>query len=253
MLTPTGQLPAILEHVPITAAREAELRRLLDPPMTDHQGNQISYYNFDYARDSGLIDEFAYDPAEGYDGLMHVLTGNVHNQQGRRSVGGFHINHDPDYVGTVYGSYEDNGQVKEMTSKHRRQYVVRPFEPRKSRVVVGGFEKTEVTHDKNGIPRVAVVGSTMFPKEYDPITAMQAIRIAKQTRDRSLDEPKGSKIIARGAAPMIDGRTQMEIFLVLTPDEKVITAYPRVKEAGYMKLSDLAIKQALGLEEENRG
>lgn len=227
------------------AAREAELRRLLDPPVTDHYGKSLSYGNYDYACSSGLIDEFAHDPEKGYDGLMHILVGQARKADGKMEVGGFHINHDPDYVGEVYHNAEDRSDIDAMSGKHRRQYIVRPFEPRKAQVVVSGYKKDRFETDKEGKQRPVRLGSTMFPAEYDPLAALQAIRIAKNSRDRSADIVSPGKIEAVGMAPMIDGKTQMPIRLIMTSDEKIITAYPRVKEAGYMKLSHQAVQEVL--------
>lgn len=72
----------------------------------------------------------------------------------------------------------------------------------------------------------------MFPKEYDPLMVMQAIRIARDTRDSERDKVNdGAKVIVtEGRVPLIDGETPMRVRLILDRDtEKVITAAPIVR------------------------
>ncbi len=236
------------EASPMPLEREAALRRLLDPPVMDAHGRVHTFGNFEYARDSGLIDMFAYDPDKNIDGLMHILVGDVVQEpSGRVRVEGFHINHDADYVRQKYSSGENTEHLLGASSKHRRRYVERPFEPRKAQVTIGGHSKFEINTNEHGKPVATAVDNAMFPHEYDALAAMQAIRIARDGRDRSRDKHIDGVIVNESSAPMIDGVTQMPMVVVMAEDEKVITAYPRAKESGYMKLTDTAIDYALGL------
>jgi hypothetical protein len=85
----------------------------------------------------------------------------------------------------------------------------------------------------------------MFPKEYDALTVMQAVRIARQGRDRRNDRlAENGNIISGGYAPMIDGKSVMQVRLVMDPEsEKIVAAWPLVKFRGIMKLSELALQK----------
>src|SRR5205085_2908411 len=98
---------------------------------------------------------------------------------------------------------------------------------------------------ETGQSKVEEAKSAMFPKEYDPLVVMQAIRIALQTRNRSADrEVSNGFLVGEGYAPLIDERSTMKIRLVLDPKtEKVIAAYPTGRYKGIMKLSEIAIQK----------
>jgi len=227
--------------------RDAALRQLLG---TD----------YDYAHQSGLINMFYYDPESGQDGLMHVLGGEYFiKPDGTRIPRGFH--HEPSAkVAWVYdangkrieqpNTYVDRNHVKEGNKQTRRTFAEAPYAPYKARVVIDGVRKMTVDRDpKTGEQIVVETNNGMFPKEYDALAVMQAVRAAAVTRDQTQDEldETGSVIIANGEAPLLDGKTNMNIHLILdAATGKVVSAYPLVKPRA-MKLSRDEVKQNLGV------
>jgi hypothetical protein len=85
----------------------------------------------------------------------------------------------------------------------------------------------------------------MFPSDYDALAVMQAIRIARDTRDTSRDkiiEATGSSravIRTEGKVPLIDGKSFMTIKFILDKDSgKVITAFPKIRDKPIMGLGE---------------
>lgn len=164
------------------ASREQTLRALLG---TD----------YDYAHESGLIDMFYYDPETGQDGLVHILGGETMvSDDGKPTYGGFH--HEPSGAIVWPKTDEEGHPVTRVDRDHlegaksstRSEFVEWPFEPYKAKVAINGIAKMGVGKDKKTgevIPRA--VHNTMYPKEYDAIAVMQALRIAVETRDTSQD------------------------------------------------------------------
>lgn len=234
----------------IPPEREAMLRALLDPPVIE--GAESGHFgNYEYAVDSGLIDVFEYNPETGRDGIEHLLLGDVTvRANGMTNVGGLHLNPNPEYALEVHGSFIQEPDLS--TQKSRRVHRQYPFEPYIAEVTVKGTKKYSTHRDEEGNVVVRHTNNTMFPKEYDALAAMQAVRIARDTRDPSLDipipeEPGGR--FGKGYVPLIDGETLMPVNLVLNENDEVVSAFPCAKGSGYMKLTDMAIDHALGLAE----
>lgn len=229
--------------------REENLRRLLP-------------YDYDYAEDSGLIDMFYYDENTGEDGLIHTLAGEVVTGEGGGFVGeGFH--HE-DSGGIVWPTVIDKHGVRPMTrvdrshletanSEERAKYREFPFEPHLARVVIGDLVKRSVRLDpKSGEYITTPAKNAMYPKEYDALAVMQAVRMARESRDPSTDimvkSPKGRDLImSRGKALLLDGESTMDIKLMLDPStEKVISAYPITKKRpGIMKLTEERVQELI--------
>lgn len=249
----TFPLPSLDRLIPqprtaenITPRREAALRRLLDSPY----GDDISMGNYEYARDSGLIDLFAYDPDRHLDGLQHTLSGVVvPGVDGSHTSEGFH--HEPS---GFYGEVDpdstrvDLEHLELLNSKSKAEFKRAPFEPYKAKTFINGEKKiTPQINEETGATEMVEAKNGMFPEEYDALAVMQAIRIALETRDKSKDVRVGNtKVVGEGYAPMIDGESLMKIRLVLdSKDLKVRSAFPIVKVGGIMKLSEAAIKKHL--------
>jgi hypothetical protein len=240
---PTAELVAA-----IPPEREAQLRRLLDDPY----GPEYGYGNYEYALESGLVDLFYYDQESGEDGLVHVLSGVVrHGPNGAMAPEGFH--HEPS---APYGSTEpdktkvDRTHLEGLRSDKRRFYQEYPFEPYMAHVDIGGARKVSAqVDDKTGQTIIVETKNNMFPKEYDALAVLQAIRLAWENQDEASKkvQPNG-KVVVIGYAPMIDGESLMKIRLVLDPvTHKIKSAYPTVKLSGVMRLSEQAVDEALGL------
>lgn len=197
--------------------------------------------DYDYAKREGLVDMF-YSSERG-DGLMHTLGG---VQRGRHAAGYHHepsaefiwpTSHDDGLSRPV--TYVDRTHITQLSIEEQERCKEYPFEPYAARAVVNGRLKQQPKVDK-GVQEPN--NTTMYPKEYDALAVMQAIRIARDTRDKSKDclvGQSGRQVIrATGSAPLIDGKTTMEITMILRLDtEQVITAYPRIDEHGLMRLA----------------
>lgn len=234
--------------------REEALQELLDPaalPVTgppDPNYHPTSFPNYEYARDSGLLDQFYYDPATGDDGIMHTLVGDTRLdlETGAKEVAGFH--HEPS--ASDRSTYVDRSGISQKPDKHKVQYNELPFEPYRAEVVVKGYAKQVFQKNKEGKIEAVKAGSSMFPREYDVLAVLQAARIARDTRDRSLDTPgRNGTVIATGEVPMLDGAASMKLRLILSKDnERVMTAFPLVpRRPGSMNLTQEEITRHLGL------
>ena len=229
--------------------RELALRRLLDGPYE----SSPSMGNYEYARDSGLLDKFVYDPASGDDAILHILAGNVKTgADGAEIVEGFHHEPSAAYGQDLYQrTYVDRSDHHTLNKKKRTELADNgPFETYKAHTVVAGRKKlTTQNNPESGQPEVVAAKSGMFPKEYDGLAVLQAIRLAADSRDRDHDErQENGNVLNVSYAPMIDGESLMKIRLVFNSDtSKIVSAYPIVKVGGIMKLSAAAIDSSLGL------
>ena len=157
--------PAAQEIAPMSAEREAILRRLLDEPYAPYD-----YGNFEYARASGLIDMFRYDPVSGKDSLVHILSGDVWHRIGQGVVGGFHHERSGAYAPPGQEpSWVDTSRIDTLKPRDRRRSTPEPFEPYDARVVIDGVKKVTTQADRKGRPQVVPAITKMFPKEYDTL------------------------------------------------------------------------------------
>lgn len=235
--------PVLPDSVPVASAGElqAAQRQAL---LGDLLGT-----DYDYAHEAGLLDMFDYRPEIGRDPLLHILTGELKtNEHGDILPEGYHHEPSARHPETVV----DRQHMLDGDNHHRKKYREKPFEPYQARVTIEGFRKhTAVV--KKGVTESVPVSNVMFPKEYDALVVLQAIRQARETRDKSLDKPgRDGAIVATGYATMLDGETRMSIRMILDgQNEKVITAHPYApKERGYMNLSEVAIQENLGVSPE---
>lgn len=228
------------------AQREEALKSLLDPAPV---GVEVSHFpNFEYAKDSGLLDLFYFNPFTGEDGLRHILEGNtVVGANGAREVAGFH--HEPS--ARREDTYVDHEYLNGRNSKAMRDYRQNPFEPYNAHVVIEGYAKSTFQQNQNGGYEQVSVKSSMFPKEYDPLAIMQAARLALETRDRRQDEPKDKRMVmTEGFAPMLDGESYMKLRFFLDKDTgQIITVFPIARGKGKpaMQLTHETTKHHLGL------
>ena len=203
--------------------------------------------DYEYARDQGLIDMFYYNPETGEDALLHTLSGDIiQSENGSKEVAGFH--HGPSSAHP--DTYVDTKPLEGKNAKALRNYRRFPYEPYNAFVVINGYPKRVLRENDEGKTEFVNAHSTMFPDEYDALTIMQAIRTARDTRDKTIDKPgRKERIVTHGEAPLIDGQNTLPLRLILDKDsEQVITAFPIALRTGVMKLSQTAIKQYLGLD-----
>lgn len=261
----TQQMPRIPHPAEATllesraAVREEKVRQLLG---TDYE----------YARDSGLLDIFHYDPETGEDGLMHVLSGEVvQSPDGFIVARGFH--HEPSArlmqegldIREEHKTKDITPPVDELPSKLRRDFRRGDFEPYKAYVQIKGRKKLDLASLERGDDDPHLSASGMFPEEYDPLTVLQTIKIARDNRDITKDKighlPHHRRIGNYEArAPLLnadptksmdeilaDPRTSMKIRLIMDKEGKIISAYPAQK-GGKIGMSDAEIRQGLGLD-----
>ncbi|MDB5175808.1 MAG: hypothetical protein JWM81_666 [Candidatus Saccharibacteria bacterium] len=230
----------------VSPEREAQLKRLLDGPY----GPEHNYANYEYALDSGLLDVFDYDAETGRDGIQHVLGGEVmKGEDGARIPEGFH--HEPSAAFGITepsSTYVDREHISSLNSKGRADLRETPFEPYKAKTVVAGLTKMTVQINlDSGETETVRAKNGMFPKEYDGLAVLQAVRLARDRRDVTKDvvNPSGN-LVAESTVPMIDGTSLMRIRLVMDAQtQKVRSAFPIVKVGGIMKLSGEAIDATL--------
>jgi hypothetical protein len=238
----------------IADGREAALRRLLP-------------YDYDYAKDNGLIDMFYYDPDTGEDGLMHTLAGQtVVNKDGAHVSQGFHHEPSAEYIWpelvdnegqTRVSTRVERDHLNTMSADKRRQFKQYPYEPYKAQVVINGLRKmTIMTDPKTGKRTLTWARTTMYPHEYDALVVMQAVRMAYEGRNTENDELTEDEngqaaLVNVGQAVLIDGKTPMNIRLIMDPaTHKIKTAIPTMpNKPGVMKLTqEQADKYAFGQE-----
>jgi hypothetical protein len=218
--------------MPEVANRETTLRKLLG-------------VDYDYAMNSGLVDMFYYNPETGEDGLVHTLAGDY--KPGTTIPRGFH--HGP-AAEAVWPTVRLEDGTEQVVTRVEPSSRPRPLmEPSFDFVTIGGLQKVIPQQDKHGKWKEVRVRQGMFPSDYDPLAVLQAIRIAKDTRDISQDvvrKMKGAEthtrseiIITEGQAPLIDGKSFMKIRLILDAvTGKVITAQPKTRGETIMGLDE---------------
>lgn len=233
-------MPIVVEqtdaHVQ-AAAREAALRQILPP---------LDYAD---AERMGLIDMFEYDPDRGLDGLLHTLAGDVSTgSSGGIIPGGFHHEESGALawgeVRTNNGSKRfitrvDRDHLVDADAKGRRKYLERLGEPYLARIAIGDRPKYAAHEDpKTGEITLEAAKNTMYPKEYDALAVLQAIRIAFEGRDPANDRMATAStgqtvIVNESEVPLIDGKSAMTIRLVIdAATNKIKTAIPVIKKKG---------------------
>ena len=203
--------------------------------------------DYDYALESGLIDVFYYNPETNEDGLAHVLVGDeALSANGSREVSGYHHESSAARADT----YVDYQEMENKSAKRKREFRTAPFNPYSAFVVVRGFEK-QVLHPDNSRGKGGLVraSSTMFPREYDALSVMQTIRLARDRRDRNNDEvTDDGLIIANSFMYLLDGQVTVPIRLVLHSEtDKVITAFPLFRRQDLLTMDKDEIRTHLGL------
>lgn len=238
--------PSVSQEVlPSQLTREDLVRALLDPP-TEVDGQSYHYSNYEFARESGLLDTFYYNPETGEDALVHILAGDVKTSpSGAVEVAGFH--HESSAVHPE--TYVDLKPLEGKNRQDLRDFQRYPFEPYNTHVVIEGYPKGSV-FKKAEDGSISRTQSSMFPQEYDALTVLQSIRLAKDKRDTSQDRPgPDNTIIAEGDAPMLDGESAMRIKLILDANTKqVVAAFPRPKRKGIMHMQPGDVERHLGIE-----
>ena len=216
--------------------------------------------DYEFANQTGLLNMFYYNPETGEDGLMHVLGGEYYvDEHGTRVPHGFH--HEPSAdAAWVYDAegerieqpktYVDRTHLLGRNSKYRETFLERPYSPYHARVVIDGLKKQTIkVNQETGESKLVDTNNGMFPKEYDVLAVLQAIRQARDGRDRSKDRLIADRgiIVTEGEAPLLDGEHAMKVRLILeATSEKVASAIPIVRYGG-MKLKRPDIKKHLGV------
>jgi hypothetical protein len=102
-----------------------------------------------------------------------------------------------------------------------------------------------LTQGFDGKMHVEPAKNAMYPKEYDALAVMQAVRMAYESSDPAAAQPgvddRGRPtLIVEGRATLIDGVSTMPIRLVINPENKrVRTAYPLIRgKTGIMDLTE---------------
>ncbi len=254
-----------------TSATPESLHRL-DQEVRQHVLEQMLGSDFDYAREHGLIDLFAYDPVKEQDGILHVLAGAVETDtDGNKIRSGLHSEAGASRVWNPreasdeagHRTYVDTGYVDRLkdelektTGKRRdsikstiRQFTPEPFEPHAARVVIDDEYKGKFVRNENGEYERKIVDSVMFPREYDVLMVLKSIAEAYNTRDPQSDTPNdaGYEVNDTGLALMLDGKHSMRVRLVLDPEtKKIVTAHPLDRKP-VMKLSPEDVQLHLDL------
>lgn len=230
------------------AAREEMLQKLLG---TDYE----------FAHQSGLIDMFYFNPDTGADGIAHILGGEGRiSESGALVYEGFH--HEPS-GNMIWPTNPETGEpltrvdrthLESANAHMRREFSEEPFEPYRARVDINGRRKMSLRPDrKTGEITLAETNNGMYPKEYDALAVLQAVRFAVETRDATADETIQDAsiplIVNKSAtAPMLDGENTFKVRLVLEADtHKVINAIPVPKARGVMRLDPNEVSEHLGL------
>lgn len=197
-----------------------------------HEAERTAYLqnalgtDYDYAKNSGLLDMFYRDDATGEDGVMHILAGvRRTSEEGVPFTSGFH--HEPSAANAqtyVDRTHLETGNTGKRGTLHRKKYAEHRYEPYRAKTIIHGLEKA--------------ASSTMYPKEYDALTVLQTIKQAYNERDPSQDELKeNGKLLNTGDATMLDGQTKMKIRLIMDPKTKeIISAFPLVSEKTVLNL-----------------
>ena len=214
-------------YAPEVASREAVLHKLLG-------------VDYDYATSSGLVDVFYYNAETGEDALVHTLAGDY--KPGTTIPRGFH--HGPSAEAVWPTVRREDGTEQVVTRVEESSKPRYRMEPSFDRVTIGGLQKVIPQQKPNGEWEAVRIRQGMFPADYDSLAVMQAIRIARDTRDPSKDVVKETSkqqqvIITEGQAPLIDGKSFMKIRLVLDASTgKVITAMPKTRGKPIMQLTE---------------
>jgi hypothetical protein len=228
----------------------------VDAPDRENVLHELLPYDYDYAKESGLIDMFDYDPATGDDGLLHTLAGNT--ETGPNGAVLPHGFHHEESGRVVWGMVRDQagnerpvtrverGHLETANNATRRRYAERLAEPYMGHVAIGDRKKMAVRRNPDtGEVSFEATPSAMYPKEYDALAVMQAVRQAYENRDRAFDretvDHRGDRIlINEGQAVLIDDKSTMTIRLVINPKNmKIKSAFPSgLKRSGIMNLTE---------------
>jgi EndoU nuclease-like protein len=240
---------AVLEHVQPLAPLQPEVVR--STPEREARLRTLLGMEYDYARESGLVDYFDYNPTTGEDGLVHTLAGDTdvlgipggfHHEESGKQLGGVVT----DEAGNErYATRVDREHLETAKSSTRRWYRHRPGEPYIARIAINDRTKLSVHKTPEGKSTLEPAKNAMFPKEYDALAVLQAVRQAYHTSDipnarHAIDDRGRPALVTEGQAVLIDGKTTMPIRLVLNPDTyRVRTAIPIISgKHGLMDLTD---------------
>lgn len=223
-------------------------------PEREARLQQLLGVDYDYAHEAGLVGLFDYDPKTGEDGLMHTLAGEIDTGHGDVAIpGGFHHEASGKVWGMVSGpdgserpaNRVERGHLEEANSAHRKKYRERPAEPYLAQVALQDRPKMAFTQGVDGTMYVEPAKNAMYPKEYDALAVMQAVRMAYESSDPAAARPgvdgRGRPVLINdGRATLIDGVSTMPIRLVINPENKRLrTAYPLIRgKTGIMNLTE---------------
>lgn len=232
----------------VTGSREAVLRQLLP-------------YDYEYAKESGLIDLFHYDPDKGEDGLLHTLAGDLRTSMNGSMVSeGYHHEESGEQVwpsvltseGPRPSTRVDRSHLEDLTPKRRAKYEEFPLAPYAAQVVIGGIRKFAIHVDqKTGEKKLSPASNSMFPKEYDALATMQSVRIAydkPETQEQILaHEGNSEDFFVKTAVPLMDGKSSMQVGLAIDgQSKKVISAFPILgKKSDRMKLTPEEVEEVI--------
>lgn len=202
-------------------------------------------YDWPYVEESGLLDDFYYNPINGEDALTHILTGNIESSpNGSFTVGGFHhapsaellwaplMNSDGD---VLLPTRVDEDHLQTANSRERRKYRKYPGDASYSRVVINGLSKVaSQVNPKTREVEIIPVSNGMFPTDHDALAVIQKIRYAYHNLDPAKQEvvvtPEGPRLLKNiGTMPLLDGKTMLSVMIIMdSKSKKIMTAYPLV-------------------------
>ncbi len=201
----------------------------------------LSPADYQFVKDTKLDELFAYDKETGKDGLRHILAGEVIGEQ--RIPKGFHHRGSGAEVSVPEPKTgEPSTQVVEIVDNEGKTANRPLMEPYLAKIKVDGQDKMASVYNRSTGERNLVPGhSTMFPDEYDALMIMRTVSKAIENADPALDNVRKQNgkwyYTLTGKVPLIDGKSEMAVKVVLNEDFKVTTAYPSMAHSERMNLT----------------
>ena len=235
-LTLPPALPVEADQDVFSAHRELLMRELLG-------------VDYDYAVDSGLLNQFQVDPSRNVDGVQHILTGQVTRQNGTTIAEGFH--HEPSARDPR--TYVERSHLDKMRPGQALDYAEYPYEPYMTKTIIEGSPKGVAKEQPDGTIEITYSKSAMFPRQYDPLTVLRTVVQARDKRtvdaDKLVMRDDKQVLVNDTEVALLDGQTMMPLRLLMDPETKqIITAFPRkTNRRAQLDLSGDKLQQHLGL------
>ena len=210
----------------VAASIEANPEHLADlhPEKLVEELIEITGADYEYAKDSGLLDRFFHeDRADG--AIIHILIG---NQEEKGFGGGHHdasIGRVPDSRAAIVDkdSLSDTSKLGKTTKKNLKRKA-EDWAPGRKLVSIHGQLRTEL-NEKN---QERLVASSVFPESMD---AFSTLRMITHAFDNSAEAEvhDGIKVVEKNIE-LPNGDMRLKI-IADTETDKIITAYPVPKHS----------------------